>query len=173
MMRWAFTLALILGSLRVGFGQSNVVHKFVHGSGATNASNRDHRLFGTVGQTSVGSSIGKLTAVKAGFWASGSLIITSIDENSLLVPTAFQLDQNYPNPFNPETTIPFSLAEQAHIQLSVFDTRGRLVSRLLNEIKPAGYYKLTFAAEGLPTGLYVYRLSTKGRTLSRKFLLVR
>lgn len=41
------------------------------------------------------------------------------------IPVSIQLNQNHPNPFNPSTDIEFSLPDQQHALLEVFDTRGR------------------------------------------------
>ena len=50
-------------------------------------------------------------------------------------PTVFvnRLAQNYPNPFNPTTTIAFSIAENSHVELAIYDVQGRLVRSLINE----------------------------------------
>ena len=38
--------------------------------------------------------------------------------------------QNYPNPFNPETWIPYQLAKDALVTLSIYDQRGHIVRTL-------------------------------------------
>ncbi len=35
--------------------------------------------------------------------------------------------QNYPNPFNPETWIPYYLAEDAHVTITIYNVRGKPV----------------------------------------------
>lgn len=83
-------------------------------------------------------------------------------------PTTFDLGQNYPNPFNPSTTIKYQLAEDGFVALKVFNVLGQEVATLLSEFQPAGYYRSTFDAEELPSGVYIARMSATnalGRTV--------
>ncbi|MBE0567477.1 MAG: DUF4397 domain-containing protein [Krumholzibacteria bacterium] len=74
------------------------------------------------------------------------------------VPGVASLGQNYPNPFNPLTTIEFALPRESRVSLKVFDTRGRLVRDLVNEVRPAGVHAVAFDGQGLASGLYFYRI---------------
>ena len=47
-----------------------------------------------------------------------------------LTPTETSLLPNYPNPFNPETWIPYRLAEDAFVTLTIYDGIGRVVRTL-------------------------------------------
>ena len=47
-----------------------------------------------------------------------------------LTPTETELLSNYPNPFNPETWIPYRLAEDAFVTLTIYDPSGRVVRTL-------------------------------------------
>ena len=84
------------------------------------------------------------------------------------------LSQNYPDPFNPVTVIPFELAQDSHVSLSVFDTLGRLVDTLVNETRVAGRYEIRFEApDHLTNGLYIYRLETPTGISSRTMMLIK
>jgi hypothetical protein len=85
----------------------------------------------------------------------------------------FRLEQNYPNPFNPTTRIVYRVDGRQSVQLKVYDLLGREVATLVHETKPPGEYSVSFDAEGLASGVYVYRLSLGGRVLSRRMVLVR
>lgn len=76
--------------------------------------------------------------------------------NSL--PGTFSLGQNYPNPFNPTTVIGYQLPVMSKVSLKVYDILGREVVALMNEIKPAGNYSVRWSAQGMPSGIYFYRL---------------
>ncbi|MCX6641736.1 MAG: hypothetical protein NTW14_14820 [bacterium] len=86
----------------------------------------------------------------------------------------------YPNPFNPATTIRFTLPQAAQVSLQVFDINGRFVGAhgmrpsggggsegarrapLQEAWYPAGSHEITFDASGLPSGIYLYRLTASG-----------
>ncbi len=83
------------------------------------------------------------------------------------------LAQNYPNPFNPSTRINFTIPEQAHVRLRVYNVMGQHVRTLVNEVKSPGSYEVPFEAIGLSSGIYLYRLQTETYTASRSMLLVK
>jgi hypothetical protein len=70
----------------------------------------------------------------------------------------YSLHQNYPNPFNPTTTIGYEIAKETHVSLTVFDTMGKEVAILVNELKPSGYYEVVFNAENISNGVYFYKI---------------
>jgi len=89
----------------------------------------------------------------------------------MLQPQKFLLEQNYPNPFNPETVISYQLSVISYVSLRVFDLLGREVAVLLNEVKGPGTYSITWNAEGFPSGMYLYSLTSNpiGRTSDKIF----
>jgi hypothetical protein len=96
------------------------------------------------------------------------------------IPSTFALEQNYPNPFNPSTNISYSLSEESHVSLKVFDVIGNEVANLVNENQPGGFYTFQFstAKYQLSSGVYYYRLETAyghggNFTQTRKMLLVK
>ncbi|MDO8469392.1 MAG: T9SS type A sorting domain-containing protein [bacterium] len=90
-------------------------------------------------------------------------------------PIRLTLHQNYPNPFNPSTTIRFSTPKEGMAQLVVFNALGEQVAILVHEPLPAGDHAVTFDANHLAAGVYIYRLKTAstGRPLWRKMILVK
>ncbi|HSP88667.1 MAG TPA: T9SS type A sorting domain-containing protein [Ignavibacteriaceae bacterium] len=81
--------------------------------------------------------------------------------------------QNYPNPFNPATTIQFNLPEDSFTKLEIFNSIGERVSILIEDFLPAGINKFKWNAEGLPTGIYFYSLSTNNYVEMKKLLLMK
>lgn len=96
---------------------------------------------------------------------------TAVDDPA--VPGAFVLEANYPNPFNPGTQLPYVLPVASSVRLSVYDAQGRLVAVLVDGVQPAGRHEALFRAEGMPSGVYYYRLTTEQGTQTRRMLLVR
>jgi hypothetical protein len=76
------------------------------------------------------------------------------------IPSEFSLQQNYPNPFNPETVISYQLPVGGNVSLKVFDMLGREVTTLVDEVKEAGAYDVTFNGKALASGTYIYRLQS-------------
>jgi hypothetical protein len=89
------------------------------------------------------------------------------------IPKRVSLEQNYPNPFNPSTTISYSIHEQLHSRLQVFDVTGKEIATLVDEIKNPGTYEVIFNASHLPSGVYVYRLQAGEYVESRKLMLLK
>jgi hypothetical protein len=84
---------------------------------------------------------------------------TGISGNSDNIPSEYTLGQNYPNPFNPSTTIRFGLPVASFVTLRIFDVVGREVTTIVSEELQAGYFSRQWNAEGIPSGIYFYRLS--------------
>jgi outer membrane protein assembly factor BamB len=82
---------------------------------------------------------------------------TFVDDEVYL--NKFVLQQNYPNPFNPSTTINYQLPNSGIVTIKVYDILGREVNTLVNGFKSAGSYEINFSAEGLASGVYIYRLT--------------
>lgn len=89
------------------------------------------------------------------------------------IPKDFSLSQNYPNPFNPTTTINYSIKESGLVCLKVYDVLGTEVASLVNETKEPGNYSVTFNAANLPSGMYVYILSTGNFVDTKKLILLK
>ncbi len=95
------------------------------------------------------------------------------------VPVKFvRLDQNTPNPFNPLTEIHFELKDPGFMELAVFDVRGVKLRTLFRGDHPAGADQVSWngtddAGRALPSGIYLYRLTTIQGNLSRKMTLIR
>jgi len=101
--------------------------------------------------------------------------IGAVEETSdeAAVPTEFVLEQNYPNPFNPSTTIRFGVPEETHVTLKVHNLLGEEVATLVNGLKPAGSYNVTFDAHGLPSGVYLYVLQAGEVRYTKRFVLMK
>lgn len=115
-----------------------------------------------------------LTITDSLFYAEWPVNLTSVSVENPGLPSSFSLSQNYPNPFNPSTVINFSLPRAGNVTLKVYDLLGRNVATLVaNEFLSAGAYNTKFDASGLSSGIYVYVLTTKDFTASKKMILMK
>jgi subtilisin family serine protease len=102
-----------------------------------------------------------------------SSIITGIKQNNNQTPVVFALEQNYPNPFNPSTVINYSIPTSGNVTIKVYDILGNEVKTLVNENKAPGNYSITFDAKGLPSGVYLYKLTAGNYTSVKKLVLIK
>ena len=101
------------------------------------------------------------------------MLPTEVEKEGSMITDNFALHQNYPNPFNPSTYITFELPKRVKVRISVYDVVGRLVKVLLDEEMPAGSYKVEFRGNGLPSGVYFYRLEAGNFMSVKKMVLVK
>lgn len=97
---------------------------------------------------------------------------TATDEEDGL-PGSFRLLGNYPNPFNPTTEILYEVVEAADVSIIVFDLLGRPVRTVASGHHAPGSYSVSFHADGLASGVYVYRLEAGSHAQSRRMVLIR
>ncbi len=99
----------------------------------------------------------------------------------VLVPKETALLPNYPNPFNPETWIPYHLAKDADVTLTIYGIDGQVIRRLALGHQPAGMYQTRSRAaywdgknafgEPVASGVYFYTLTAGDFTATRKMLI--
>ncbi len=94
------------------------------------------------------------------------------------IPAKTELLQNYPNPFNPNTSIRYALERDAYVELQLYNLRGELVNKLVDEQQSAGWHEVRWDAadsEGIKvsSGIYFYRLETGDEIITRKMSLIK
>ena len=85
------------------------------------------------------------------------------DNDESLLQESYQLNQNYPNPFNPHTTIDFFLAEDAEIELNIFNLQGKCVRELASGHYSFGRHSVIWDSTDsfgskVASGAYLYAL---------------
>jgi photosystem II stability/assembly factor-like uncharacterized protein len=120
----------------------------------------------------IGWGVGSSGIIKT---INGGNIVSAVDEyeNYNNIPEAFYLYQNYPNPFNPSTIISYQIFKEDFISLKVYDIIGREITSLFNGYQQKGHYIITFDALTLASGIYFYRLTSNGLSITRKMILLR
>ncbi len=89
-----------------------------------------------------------------------------------------ELYGNFPNPFSSSTTIKFSLKEATCVKLSIYNIRGQLVNRLIDQDMVAGAdYQVKWDGASndkkLANGIYFYKLETGNKTFLKKMILMK
>ena len=100
-----------------------------------------------------------------------------------LTPKETELLANYPNPFNPETWIPYHLAKDSDVSLSIYGINGALVRELDLGHQRAGYYTDRSRAaywdgrnesgEAVASGIYFYQLRAGDYLQIRKMMILK
>lgn len=83
------------------------------------------------------------------------------------------LYQNYPNPVHRETVISFTLPQTEFIHLSVYNSMGHEVKKLVNTVLDAGDHEVSWDTTNHGSGIYIYRLTTSTGSVARVLSVVR
>ena len=99
------------------------------------------------------------------------------------IPKETELLANYPNPFNPETWIPYRLAEDAFVTLTIYDMKGQRVRTLEVGHRIASAYESRSKAiywdgrnsvgEQVASGVYFYTLKARDFSATRRMLILK
>ena len=99
------------------------------------------------------------------------------------IPTETELLHNYPNPFNPETWIPYRLAADAFVTLTIYDGSGQVVRTLDVGHRIAAVYEGQSKAihwdgrndvgETVASGVYFYTLTAGEYAATRKMVILK
>jgi photosystem II stability/assembly factor-like uncharacterized protein len=133
----------------------------------------DQRFWGSIWfyNDSIGWGVGG--AGKIMHTTTGGENLVNIKSNENEVPEIYQLWQNFPNPFNSVTNIKFKIANPVKAKIVIYDILGSEIAILVDEYKSAGNYVVKFNANGLASGVYIYRLITESVILTKKFVLMK
>ena len=99
-------------------------------------------------------------------------IITEVNESPQR-NIDFRVYQNYPNPFNPSTAIKFSLPKAMRVSLSIYNSMGQEVSKLISKDMNAGVYTTEWNASGFASGVYYYRIVAGDFVQTKKLILLK
>jgi sialate O-acetylesterase len=124
------------------------------------------RLYGTERGTEWGYSLWELAAYS-------TAIKTNINIGNAPISGKYKLMGNYPNPFNLITTIQFYLEKSGVIELKIYSVTGQLIKTIKRRYQTAGEHELKWNAEGLPSGIYFYRIKAGEFSATKKLILLK
>ncbi len=82
------------------------------------------------------------------------------------------LDPIFPNPVTSDATISYRLEESTDVTIVIYDLCGRMVTTLVNESQMAGRYSVKWSIEDIYSGIYFYRITTRGGSITRKCIVL-
>ncbi|HPK83718.1 MAG TPA: chitobiase/beta-hexosaminidase C-terminal domain-containing protein [Candidatus Syntrophosphaera sp.] len=98
------------------------------------------------------------------------------NEDNVATPT--RLLGNYPNPFNPSTTISFTTAKAAPVQITIYNLKGQAVRTWNLETEVGGNHSVQWDGLddnglSLSSGVYFYRMFSGAYSSTRKMVLMK
>ncbi|RPI69471.1 MAG: T9SS C-terminal target domain-containing protein [Ignavibacteriales bacterium] len=103
----------------------------------------------------------------------GSVVYSSQVKIGQGITEPFTIGQNYPNPFNPKTSIEIELIQDSEIEIIIYSLDGREITKLFKGFLPKGQHKFDFDGEGLPSGIYLYKIAAPNFTQTKKMILTK
>ncbi len=101
-------------------------------------------------------------------------IITSISqEYQNIIPTGTILYQNFPNPFNSNTIIGFQLQKENEIKIDLYNVLGEKIQTIVDGYYSRGVHSFNFSSGELPSGIYLYRLVTESKSITKKLIIIK
>ena len=102
---------------------------------------------------------------------------TSIIEDQYSIPDNSILIGNYPNPFICETKISYFIDQQKKVQVSIYNAKGQLINKLIDNVVDAGFHLITWngkdrTGKNVSSGVYFYKLNTSKSVSIKKMILM-
>jgi glucose/arabinose dehydrogenase len=94
-------------------------------------------------------------------------LIVGIEEG--FNPEQYYINQNYPNPFNPSTTIKFNIPEESNVGIKIFNSLGKEIDTITDQILQPGVYSKTWNADKFSSGIYYLKMSAKSLSSNKVF----
>lgn len=100
------------------------------------------------------------------------------DDSVVAQPAEFDIGQNYPNPFNLNTVIPYTLAGDSHVKITVCNILGQTISTLIDAFQPAGAHTAMWDGRDAhgrdaASGIYFTRVQVGALSQVRKMVLLK
>lgn len=113
------------------------------------------------------------------FYGTVDVIPVGVEEGKTGAPVSgLALLQNNPNPFSNKTQIALQLSKPGPVTLEVYDLLGKKVASLTQGTLAAGAHEADWdgrntQGEKVAPGVYFYRLTAEGKSLTHSLILVR
>lgn len=98
---------------------------------------------------------------------------SAVGDEFIRHPSSVILYEPHPNPYNAFTTIVYRLSKPVPMRLALYDLEGRVVRRLVEGSRSAGFHRVVLTAGDLRSGLYFIRLEATEQMFTKKTVLIR
>jgi hypothetical protein len=98
---------------------------------------------------------------------------TDVNRAGPPTPDAIGLGPNYPNPFNTSTTLTCRIDKPGFVSVKIYDILGQEVATLVEDVKRAGLYPVTWNAAGVASGMYLCKMQAGSYTGIQKTMLMK
>jgi len=93
--------------------------------------------------------------------------------SGLATPAEFALTDAYPNPFNPVTSMQLALDADGYTSVKVYNLMGQVVDVIHEGMLNAGFHKVTWNAEVIPSGVYLVKVEQGEKIATQKVMLMK
>lgn len=107
--------------------------------------------------------------IDMGAYEYGAPLWVSIDEPELLTSEDEFTSIVYPNPFTTSTTLSYTLDKPCNVQFTIYNLQGKIVE-IIQKNQEKGEQQVQWNAEGLPAGMYYFRIQAGDKTGSGKMI---
>ena len=95
-----------------------------------------------------------------------------------MIPVQYFLHPNYPNPFNPITSFVYDLPKHSQVRISIYNTLGHEIKRLINRQQEYGSYTVHWDGTDtygnkVSSGVYLYHLNANSFNQTRRMILLK
>ncbi len=97
--------------------------------------------------------------------------LVTTEDGTLSEQRSARLMDAYPNPTRTTTLIPLVVTQDQELVLELTNTLGQTVRMLRQGATQAGYHEIPLQRQGLPSGVYFYRLTTDQLMVSKRLII--
>ena len=168
-----FGLVLVIMTIPSFLNSQIVLSKGVVGSGGGHVVDEDVQLSSTFGQVVIGRGPTDELIYEFGFWYGiQNDFSTSTEELSISdINESIELNIS-PNPANTSTELAYRLSEKSFVNIEIASITGHVVRNIYRGTKVAGDHSLQIDTQGIPTGIYICKLSSEIGNQTIKMIVI-
>jgi hypothetical protein len=165
-------LGVLLASASVCQAQLFLI-RHVLANGGWVSSSSAFTMRSTLGQAAIGHQGSAAWAAEIGYWLPLNGNPSAVPEVETLPLDRFELGPCGPNPIGARASLSFGVPVPTRVTIRLFDVAGREIRTLADADYPAGRHQLELQSRGLPSGVYLCRMTAEGFRGTYRLILAR